>query len=107
MDKRGIEALCRKPRLPDPAPGHKAWPYLLRNVTAERPNLVGATDITYLPLTKAFAYLVAIIDGHARKVLTWCLSNCMYTSFCLDALEEALARYGAIFNTDPGPSIHQ
>jgi putative transposase len=104
MDKMGIEALYCKPRLSDPAPGHKLWPYLLRNLRIDRPNQVWAADITYIPLAKGFAYLVAIIDWHSRKVLAWRLSNCMDTSFCLDALEEALMTYGKpeIFNTDQG-----
>ena len=104
MDKMGIEALYCKPRLSDPAPGHKLWPYLLRNLRIDRPNQVWAADITYIPLAKGFAYLVAIIDWHSRKVLAWRLSNCMDTSFCLDALEEALMNYGKpeIFNTDQG-----
>ena len=104
MEKMGIEALYCKPRLSDPAPGHKIWPYLLRNLAINRPNQVWASDITYIPLARGFAYLVAIIDWHSRKVLAWRLSNCMDSSFCLEALEEALMRHGTpeIFNTDQG-----
>jgi putative transposase len=104
MDKMGIEALYRKPRLSDPHPGHQVWPYLLRDVVVSRPNQVWATDITYIPLAKGFAYRVAIIDWYSRRVLAWRLSNCMDTSFCTEALEEALMLHGRpeIFNTDPG-----
>jgi putative transposase len=76
MDKMGIEALYPKPRLSEPHPGHKVWPYLLREVAVTRPNQVWACDITYVPLAKGFAYLVAIIDWYSRKVLSWRLSNC-------------------------------
>jgi putative transposase len=104
MELMGIEALYCKPRLSDPHPGHKIWPYLLRDVAVTQPNQVWAADITYIPLAKGFVYLVAIIDWHSRRVLSWRLSNCMDTSFCLEALEEALMRHGtpAIFNTDQG-----
>ena len=104
MERMGIEALYQKPRLSDPHPGHKIWPYLLRDLTVTRPNQVWAADITYIPLAKGFAYLVAIIDWYSRRVLSWRLSNCMDSSFCVEALEEALARHGApeIFNTDQG-----
>ena len=104
MDKMGIEALYPKPRLSEPHPGHKVWPYLLRDLAITRPNQVWATDITYVPLAKGFAYLVAIIDWYSRRVLAWRLSNCMDSSFCVEALEEALMRHGTpeIFNTDQG-----
>ncbi|MBK6974835.1 MAG: IS3 family transposase [Sterolibacteriaceae bacterium] len=104
MEQMGIEALYRKLRLSDPAPGHKIWPYLLRNLKIDRVDQVRATDITYIPLARGFAYLVAIINWYSRKVLAWRLSNCMDSAFCVDALEEALARYGKpeIFNTDQG-----
>jgi hypothetical protein len=75
MDKMGIEALYRKPRLSDPHPGRQVWPYLLRDVVVTRPK-VWTMDITYIPLTKGFAYLVAIIGGYSRRVLAWRLSNC-------------------------------
>jgi putative transposase len=104
MRKLGIEALYRKPRLSIPGDGHHIYPYLLRDMKVERPNQVWCTDITYIPLSKGFAYLVAVMDWHSRKVLAWRLSNTMETDFCIDALEEALARHGApeIFNTDQG-----
>ena len=104
MGKMGIEALYRKPRLSVPGDGHRIYPYLLRDMTIDRPNQVGCTDITYIPLDKGFVYLVAVMDWHSRKVLAWRLSNTMETDFCIDALEEALGRHGtpAIFNTDQG-----
>jgi putative transposase len=104
MRLMGIEALGPKPRTSNPAPGHKIYPYLLRDMTIERPNQVWAADITYIPIGRSFLYLVAIIDWASRAVLSWRLSNTMDASFCLAALEEALARYGKpeIFNTDQG-----
>jgi putative transposase len=104
MRKMGIEALGPKPRTTKPAPGHKIYPYLLRNVTIQRANHVWAADITYIPIGRGFLYLVAIIDWASRAVLAWRLSNTMDTSFCLAALEEALANFGRpeIFNTDQG-----
>jgi len=104
MRRMGIEALGPKPRTTKPAPGHKIYPYLLRDMTIERPNQVWAADITYIPIGRGFLYLVAVIDWASRAVLSWRLSNTMDASFCLAALEEALARYGKpeIFNTDQG-----
>ena len=104
MRKMGIAALGPKPNTTKPAPGHKIYPYLLRNMTIDRPNQVWAADITYLPIGRGFLYLVAIIDWASRAVLAWRISNTMDTSFCLAALDDALARYGRpeIFNTDQG-----
>jgi putative transposase len=104
MRRMGIAALGPKPRTTRPAPGHKIYPYLLRNLAIDRPNQVWAADITYIPLGRGFLYLVAIIDWASRAVLSWRLSNTMDVSFCVSALEEALARYGRpeIFNTDQG-----
>ena len=104
MRLMGIEALGPKPRTTKPAPGHKIYPYLLRDLTIDRPNQVWAADITYIPLPRGFLYLVAVIDWASRAVLSWRLSNTMDASFCVAALEEALARYGKpeIFNTDQG-----
>jgi len=104
MRKMGIAALGPKPRTTKPAPGHKIFPYLLRNVTIDRPNHVWAADITYIPIGRGFLYLVAVIDWASRAVLAWRLSNTMDTAFCVSALEEALARFGKpeIFNTDQG-----
>ena len=104
MRLMGIEALGPKPDTSKPAPGHKVYPYLLRDLAIERPNHVWAADMTYIPIGSGFLYLMAIIDWASRAVLSWRVSNTMDTSFCVDALEEALARFGRpeIFNTDQG-----
>jgi len=100
----GIEAIYRKKRTSLPDKGHRIYPYLLRDVVIERPNQVWATDVTYLPMAKGFAYLVAILDLYSRKVLAFRVSNTLATDFCIEALDEALRCYGApeIFNTDQG-----
>jgi putative transposase len=104
MRQMGIEAPGPKPKTTKPAPGHKIYPYLLRGVMIERPNQVWAADITYILIGRGFLYLVAVIDWASRAVLSWRLSNTMDASFCVAALEEALARHGKpeIFNTDQG-----
>jgi putative transposase len=104
MRQMGIAALGPRPRTTKPAPGHKIFPYLLRNLAIERPNQVWAADITYVPIGRGFLYLVAVMDWASRAVLAWRLSNTMDVSFCVSALEEALARFGTpeIFNTDQG-----
>ena len=104
MRKMGIAALGPKPRTTKPAPGHKIFPYLLRDQEIDRPNQVWAADITYIPVGRGFLYLVAVIDWASRAVLAWRLSNTMDVSFCVSALEAALARFGRpeIFNTDQG-----
>jgi putative transposase len=104
MRRMGIAALGPKPRTTKPAPGHKIFPYLLRGMAIDRPNQVWAADITYVPIGRGFLYLVAIMDWASRAVLAWRLSNTMDVSFCVSALEEALARFGRpeIFNTDHG-----
>jgi putative transposase len=104
MRRMGIAALGPKPRTTKPAPGHTIYPYLLRDLTVERANQVWAADITYLPIGRGFLYLVAVMDWASRAVLAWRLSNSLDVSFCVSALEEALARFGrpAIFNTDQG-----
>jgi len=104
MRRMGIAALGPKPRTTKPAPGHKIFPYLLRNLAIDRPNQVWAADITYVPIGRGFLYLVAVMDWASRAVLAWRLSNTMDVSFCVGALEEALARFGKpdIFNTDQG-----
>ena len=104
MRRMGIEAIYRKRRTSIAAKGHKIFPYLLANVAIERPNQAWAADISYLPMARGFAYLVAILDLYSRKVLSFRVSNAMTSEFCVEALEEALARYGApeIFNTDQG-----
>ena len=109
MRRMGIEALGPRRRTSNPAPGHKVYPYLLRDLTIDRPNQVWAADITYIPIGRGFLYLVAVIDWASRAVLSWRLSNTMDASFCVVALEDALARYGKpeIFNTDQGQPIHR
>ena len=104
MRLMGIHSVYAKPRTSIPGKGHKIYPYLLRHLNIDRPNQVWAADITYIPMERGFVYLVAIMDWHSRKVLSWKLSNSMDASFCVEALEEALARYGKpeIFNTDQG-----
>jgi putative transposase len=104
MRKTGIEALYRKPRLSKTHPEHTVYPYLLRGLTITEANAVWCSDITYIPMHKGFCYLVAIMDWASRKVLAWRLSNTLDTSFCTEALEEALRNYGTpdIFNTDQG-----
>jgi putative transposase len=104
MRQMGIAALGPKPRTTKPAPGHKIFPYLLRDLVIERPNHVWAADITYVPIGRGFLYMVAILDWASRAVLAWRLSNTMDVGFCLAALQEALARFGKpeIFNTDQG-----
>ncbi len=104
MRLMGIEAVYPKPNTSRPHPQHKVYPYLLRNLTIDRPNQVWATDITYIPMDKGFMYLVAIMDWYSRKILSWRISNTLDSTFCADALEEALCRLGPpeIFNTDQG-----
>ena len=104
MKRMGIEALYRRPRTTKPEPGHKIYPYLLRGMEVTRPNQVWATDITYIPMARGFVYLTVVLDWYSRRVLSWRVSVSMEASFCIEALEEALARYGKpeIFNTDQG-----
>jgi putative transposase len=104
MRKMGLEAVYPKPKTSKPHPEHKIYPYLLRDLTIDRPNLVWATDITYVPMHRGFMYLVAIIDWYSRKVLSWRISNTLDADFCVEALEEALRIHGRpeIFNTDQG-----
>jgi len=104
MKRMGIEALYRRPNTSKPAPGHTIFPYLLRKLPVTRPNQVWATDITYIPMARGFVYLAAVIDWFSRKVLAWRLSITLDATFCIEAVEEAIARYGKpdIFNTDQG-----
>jgi putative transposase len=99
-----LEGVAPKPNTSRPAPEHPVFPYLLRTLTVSRPNQVWAADITYIPLARGFAYLVAIMDWYSRRVLAWRLSNSLDTAFCVEAVEDALARFGQpeIFNTDQG-----
>ncbi len=104
MRKMGISAIYQTPRTSKPHAEHKIYPYLLRNVSITRPDHAWCADITYIPMRRGFLYLVAIMDWASRSVLAWRLSNSMDPSFCVEALEEAIARYGKpeIFNTDQG-----
>ncbi|PYE22999.1 putative transposase [Rhizobium sp. PP-CC-3A-592] len=117
MKKMGIEAIYRRPNTSKPAPGHKIYPYLLRKLSVTRPNHVWAMDLTYIPMARGFVYplavrqliaiavrLCAVVDWFSRRVLSWRLSITMEAAFCIEAVEEALARYGKpdIFNTDQG-----
>lgn len=104
MKRMGIEALYKKPNTSRRHPGHAVYPYLLRDVAINRSNHVWAADITYIPMKRGFVYLFAVIDWASRRVLSWRLSNTMTTDFCLEAVQEALHRYGKpeIFNTDQG-----
>jgi putative transposase len=104
MKRMGIEALYRRPNTSRPAPGHKIYPYLLRDLAIDRPNQVWAMDITYIAMARGFVYLTAVVDWYSRRVLSHRVSITMDADFCVEALEEALARHGRpeIFNTDQG-----
>ena len=104
MEVMGLEALYQKPNTRKGHPDHKIYPYLLRGLAIDRPNQVWCADITYIPMAKGFVYLVAVMDWFSRRVLSWRLSITMETDFCVEALTEALERYGRpeIFNTDQG-----
>ena len=104
MAKMGIHAIYREPKTSAPHPAHRIYPYLLKGLTIDRPNQCWATDITYIPMRRGFVYLVAIMDWATRKVLAHRVSISMSTDFCVEALEEAIAKYGRpeIFNTDQG-----
>ena len=104
MAKMGLEPIYQRPRTTVPHPEHQIYPYLLREMVIERPNQVWCADITYIPMQRGFLYLVAVMDWATRKVLSWRVSNTMDADFCIEALEEALERFGRpeIFNTDQG-----
>lgn len=104
MQKMGLMAIYQKPNTSKPHPEHEIFPYLLRGVDIQAPNQVWCSDVTYIPMKKGFLYLVAVMDWHSRKVLSWRLSNTLDADFCVEALKEALAKYGkpVIFNTDQG-----
>src|SRR6202030_3078381 len=104
MRKMGIEAAYRRPSTSKSAPGHKIFPYLLRGLTIDHPNQVWSTDITYIPMARGFVYLCAVMDWFARRILAWRLSNTMEAAFCVEVLEDALAKHGRpdIFNSDQG-----
>ena len=114
MRRMGIEALYRRPRTTKPEPGHKIYPYLLRGMEITRPNQVWAMDITYIPMARGFVYLAVVLDWFSRRVLSWRVSITMEAAFCVETLEDALARHGKpdIFNTDQGsqftgPGLHR
>jgi putative transposase len=102
--KMGLAPIYQRPRTTVPHPEHRVYPYLLRDLVIDRPNQVWCTDLTYIPMRRGFLYLVAIMDWATRKVLSWRVSNTMDVEFCVEALAEALARFGrpAIFNSDQG-----
>jgi putative transposase len=104
MRLMGLEAIYQKPNTSRPHPDHTVYPYLLRGLIIDRPNQVWCADITYIPMAKGFVYLVAVMDWFSRRVLAWRLSITMETDFCVEALREAMDRYGRpeIFNTDQG-----
>lgn len=104
MVRIGIDALYRKPKTSQRHPAHRVYPYLLRHLEITRSNHVWAADITYIPMTRGFVYLFAVLDWASRRVLAWRLSNTLTTDFCIEAVQEALANYGTpdIFNTDQG-----
>jgi len=104
MRKMGIAAIYRRANTSRRHPRNAIYPYLLRKLTIDRPNQVWATDVTYIPMARGFVYLVAVLDWYSRRVLSWRLSNSLSADFCVEALEEAIARYGApeIFTTDQG-----
>ena len=104
MGRMGLAAVGPKPNPAKRADGVQIYPYLLRNLKVTAPNEVWCSDITYLPMPQGFLYLVAVMDWHSRFVLSWALSNTLEVCFCLEALTDALSRYGKphIFNTDQG-----
>jgi putative transposase len=104
MQRMGIEALYRRPRTTKPEPGHKIYPYLLRGIEITQPNQAWAMDITYIPMERGFVYLAVVLDWFSRRVLSWAVSITMEAAFCVETLEDALARHGKpeIFNTDQG-----
>lgn len=104
MQKMGLMAIYQKPNTSKPHPEHEIFPYLLSGVDIQSPNQVWCSDVTYIPMQKGFLYLIAVMDWYSRRVLSWRLSNTLDADFCVEALKEALAKYGkpAIFNTDQG-----
>jgi len=104
MAVMGLVPIYQRPRTTVPNPEHRIWPYLLRGVVIDQPNQVWCTDLTYIPMRRGFLYLVAVMDWATRKVLSWRVSNTMDVEFCVEALQEALTRFGRpeIFNSDQG-----
>ena len=109
MQRMGIEALYRRPRTTKPEPGRKVYPCLLRGMAVTRPNQMWAMDITYIPMARGFVYLAVVLDWFSRRVLSWRLSITLQAAFCVETLEDALARYGKpdLFNTDQGWQFHR
>lgn len=104
MARMGLAAVYQRPKTTMRHPRHRVWPCLLRGIVIDRPDLVWCADMTYIPMRRGFLYLVAVMDWFSRRVLAWRLSNTMEADFCIEALQEAMARFGrpAIFNTDQG-----
>ena len=104
MARMGLAAIYRRPRTTARHPEHRVWPYQLRGLLVDRSDQVWCADITYIPMRRGFLYLVAVVDWFSRRVMAWRLSNTMEADFGIEALEEAVARFGrpAIFNTDQG-----
>ena len=104
MRRMRIVAIYRRPNTSKPGSGHKIYPYLLRDLVVDRPDQVWAMDITYIPMARGFVYLAAVVDWFSRRVLSWRVSIDMAADFCIEAVEDALAKYGrpTIFNTDQG-----
>ncbi len=104
MGLMGIAAIYRAPRTSKPHPAHEVYPYLLKEIQIEKPDHVWCADITYTTVPSGLLYLAAVMDWASRRVLSWRLSNTLDASFCVEALEEAMRRYGKpeIFNTDQG-----
>ena len=104
MRQMGLVAIYQAPRTSRPHPGHRIYPYLLRGLCIDRPNQVWCADITYIPMSRGFLYLVVVMDWFTRAALSWRLSNTLDPSFCVEALGEAMSCYGTpeIFNTDQG-----
>jgi putative transposase len=104
MARMGLEPIYQRPRTTIPHLDHRIYPYLLREMVIDRPNQVWCADLTYIPMRRGFLYLVAVMDWSTRKVLSWRVSNTMDAEFCIEALEDALARFGRpdIFNSDQG-----
>jgi putative transposase len=107
MRRMGIEALYRRPRTSRPGPGHKIYPYLLRDVAVTQPNQVWAADITHIPMARGFVYLVVVLDWFSRRALSWRVSITPEADFCVEAVEEALARHARPLQHRPGQSVHQ
>lgn len=107
MRRLGIEAIYRRKNTCRPHPEHRVFPYLLRRLAIDRPNQVWAADVAYIPMARGFVYLVAVIDCYTRKVLAWRLSNTLTADFCVEALQEPIAKFGVpeIFNTDQGAQL--